>query len=112
MISDVEVGSDLAHVPDADIPNDQLHAALASLLDGEAPDIFMDAVEGQGCEAWRKVSKRFDPKTKGRTRNKSMTLTNPGERTITDFSSCVEQWVRQEVFGRGHSRRSAHVHVS
>ena len=58
MITEIEVGSDLHHIPDCEILNDQLYAALAALLDGEALDILMNTVEGQGFEAWRKISKR------------------------------------------------------
>ena len=103
MISDVEVGSGLSHILDADTLIDQLYAALASLLDGEALDILMTAVERQGFEAWRKVSKRFDPKTKGRTRNKLLTFVSPGQCTFVDLSSSIERW---EEKVRRHEERT------
>ena len=92
VIFDVEVGSGLHHIPDAGTLTDQLYAALASLLYGEALDILMNTTEGQGFEVWRKVSRRFDPKTKGRTRNKPLTLLNRGQCTLADVPARIGQW--------------------
>ena len=105
-ISEIEVGSDLHHVPDAEVLNDQLFAALAALLDGEALDILMNTTEGQGFEAWREISKRFDPKTKGRTRNKLIHLLTPGQCTLGELSSKIEQW-EESVRRYGERSRTA-----
>ena len=72
--------------------NDQLYAALAALLDGEALDILMNTTEGNGLEAWRKITKRFDPKTKGRIRGNLMQLLAPPQCNINELSSKIEQW--------------------
>ena len=44
----------------------------------EVLDIFMNTTEGQGFEAWRKISGRFGPTAKGHTRSRLLTLLNPG----------------------------------
>lgn len=49
--------------------NNQLHIALAGLLDGEALPITMDTRGRNGPDAWRKINRRFDPQTSARKKD-------------------------------------------
>ena len=39
----------------------QLYAVLAQLCDGEALDLIQNVTGSDGCEAYRVLSRRFDP---------------------------------------------------
>ena len=45
--------------------NSQLYIALSQLLEGESLDIVRNVPSKLGCEAWRRLVKRYDPATSG-----------------------------------------------
>ena len=47
---------------------EQLHAVLVALTDGESFDIVTASGPGEGLEAWRRLCERWDPYTPGRAR--------------------------------------------
>ena len=99
------VSSALTGDSDIEVFNDQLYAALAALLDGEALDILMNTTEGNGLEAWRKIAKRFDLKTKGRIRGNLMQLLAPQQWSINELSSRIEQWEESVRRHKGKARK-------
>ena len=70
----------------------QVYVALAELLEGEALDIVQNTTRGTGLEAWRKLLRRFDPQTVGRTRASLSRIINPGTVKLHELSRAIEQW--------------------
>ena len=59
--------------------------------------------KGNGCEVWRIITARFDPRTEKRTRNLLAKLINPGSHKITELGSAIERW---EEDARRHEERN------
>ena len=55
----------------------QLHAALIGLVEGESFDLVVGVESGSGLEAWRKLTRRFDPQVAGRSKNMLKHVLNP-----------------------------------
>jgi hypothetical protein len=53
---------------EGDVVQRQLYALLVSITEGEAATIVENAGEDNGLEAWRRLTKRFDPNNAGRKR--------------------------------------------
>ena len=70
----------------------QLHSALIGLMEGEALDIVVGTEDGAGLEAWRKLTKRFDPTTAGRSRNAMRSILNPGQFKAQELRAALEKW--------------------
>ena len=64
--------------PDSVEINPQIYIALAELLEEEALDIVQNTTPGASLEAWRKLVRRFDPRTVGRERALLSRIINPG----------------------------------
>ncbi len=45
-----------------------------------------------GLEAWRRLSRRWDPATGGRQRNLLREIINPGRKTLEELSGAIEKW--------------------
>ena len=69
---------EIEKIEDIDDMSQQIQSALISLLEGEAGDLVVGATEGGGLESWRKITRRFDPFTVGRSRNMLQAILNPG----------------------------------
>jgi hypothetical protein len=70
----------------------QLYAVLAQLCEGEALDLVQATKDNDGFEAWRVVSRRFDPQGAGRRRNILGTLIQPGAVDVKELNSHIAKW--------------------
>jgi hypothetical protein len=82
----------------------QLYAVLAQLCEGEALDLVQNVINSDGWEAWRVLSRRFDPQGAGRRRNIMTQLLQPGSFEPKDLNSAIARW---EEKVRIYERRSA-----
>ena len=71
--------------------NEQVYRCLVALTDGESFDLVTSVGEGQGLEAWRKLNRRWDPITAGRSKNLLKAIMNPGKSRIEDLMGAIER---------------------
>ena len=62
------------------------------MTEGEACDIVKNTTADNGLEAWRKLTRRFDPHTGQRKRNLMSGILQPGNFKLSELSSSIEQW--------------------
>ena len=103
----LEYCKDLNEVPEADrdaLRHDvvdlkklstDLYMALASLCDGEALTLMINTHDDNGLEAWRRITKRFDPVGPGRKRASSNKILSPGACKIHELMQSLETWKDQ-----------------
>ena len=72
-VDDAEAGPDFVEI------SPQVYVALTELLEGAMLDFAQNTTRGAGSEAWRKLSRRFDPQTVGRKRTLLSRILNLGE---------------------------------
>ena len=70
----------------------QIYTSVAQLVDGEALAIVQNVIKGRGLEAWRRLSRRFDPQTAGRRRNIMGQILYPGQQKLHELSAAIERW--------------------
>eukprot|EP00959_Pyramimonas_sp_CCMP1952_P105580 2207410-Pyramimonas_sp.AAC.1 len=70
----------------------QLYAVLAQLCEGEALDLVQTTKDNDGFEAWRVMSRRFDPRGAGRRRNILGALIQPGAVDVKELNSHIAKW--------------------
>ena len=70
--------------PEVKLLNEQVHAALMALTNGESFDIVL-GTGGEGIEAWRRMARRWDPLTAGRARGLLRGILAPARSTIGDL---------------------------
>ena len=85
--------------------NEQVYHCLVALTDGESFDIVTGVGEGQGMEAWRKLNRRWDPVTAGRSKNLLKAIMNPGKARIEDLMGAIERL--EDLMRRYTCRRTA-----
>ena len=83
----------------------QLYAVLAQLCEGEALDLVQSTSNNDGFEAWRVISRRFDPQGAGRRRNVMAGLIQPGSFDTGQLHSAIAKW---EERVRVYERRAGH----
>ena len=98
-----ELSGAVGLVDDVDEVNRQLYTSLASMADGEALDITRNTPTGQGLEVWRRLNKRYDPLSAGRSTTKVTQILRPGQYKVSELSGAVERW---EEKLRLHARRT------
>jgi hypothetical protein len=81
----------------------QTYAVLAQLCDGEALDLIQNVIGSDGWEAYRVLSRRFDPQGAGRRRNIMSQLLQPGSFDPQALNSAIARW---EEKVRIYERRS------
>ena len=84
--------------------NDQVYTVALSLTHGEAADIVVGAGEGAGLEAWRKLHRRYDPLTLGRSRGLLKEIINPGRAKLEDLQGAIERL--EDLIRRYESRKN------
>eukprot|EP00959_Pyramimonas_sp_CCMP1952_P449108 9404123-Pyramimonas_sp.AAC.1 len=70
----------------------QLRAVLAQLCEGEALDLVQATKDNDGFEAWRIVSRRFDPQAAERRRKILGALIHPRAVDAKELNSHVAKW--------------------
>ena len=70
----------------------QTYAVLAQLCDGEALDLIQNVIGSDGWEAYRVLSRRFDPQGAGRRRNIMSQLLQPGSYDPQALNSAIARW--------------------
>lgn len=70
----------------------QLHAALIGLVEGEAFDLVIGVEGCCGLEAWRKLTRRYDPQVAGRSKNMLKNVLNPPQCKAAEMLAGMEQW--------------------
>ena len=76
---------------------------LAQLCEGEAFDLVQNTQDSNGWEAWRVISKRFDPHGAGRKRSVMSQLLAPGSFDLKNLNSAIARW---EEMLRVYERRA------
>ncbi|CAK0798924.1 unnamed protein product, partial [Prorocentrum cordatum] len=69
----------------------QVYSMLVQITEGEANDIVCNS-GSNGMEAWRKLSRRFDPLTGGRVRNLLRQIISPGRCSVDVIAGGLERW--------------------
>lgn len=82
-------------VENLDYKVNQLYGALSSLTGDESNEIVTNSGEGNGLEAWRRLHRRWDPSTGGRTRNLLKTIISPPKVTLKELSGALVRWMQQ-----------------
>ena len=83
---------------------DQMHRVLLTLTSGETEDLMVGA--SNGFEAYRRVHRRWDPRTSGRKRNILRAILQPERvKTWTAVRPAIEQL--EELIRRYESQRTA-----
>ena len=90
---------------DLDDMNEQVYHCLVALTDGESFDLVIGSGEGNGLEAWRKLNRRWDPITAGRSKNLLKGIMNPGKAKIEDLMGAIERL--EDLMRRYTTRRKA-----
>ena len=62
------------------------------LTDGEASNIVQNVTNSNGFEAWRVLSKQYDPAGSGRKRTVLSSILRPGEFDIHELKSAIAKW--------------------
>lgn len=96
---------------DASMPSDeildevnaQVYSALMALTTGEPFDIVLGAGTGNGLESWRRLQRRYDPSTVGRSRGLLREILSPNKSNIENLRHNVEKL--EEKFRRYCERR-------
>ena len=71
----------------------QVYITLAQLLTEESHTILRNGADDNGLDAWRRLVKRWDPKTVGRHRNAYLRIAQPGKaKTVEQASGMLERW--------------------
>ena len=96
--------SALADIDDLEDKADQIHRVLLTLTSGETEDLMVGA--SNGFEAYRRVHRRWDPRTSGRKRNILRAILQPERvKTWTAVRPAIEQL--EELIRRYEARRNA-----
>ena len=72
----------------------QVSAVLMQVTEGEANDIVCNS-SGMGLEAWRKLTRRWNPLTGSRLRNLLRHVISPGRPSLTELPGALERWEEQ-----------------
>ena len=72
----------------------QVCAVLMQVTEGEANDIVCNS-SGMGLEAWRKLTRRWNPLTGSRLRNLLRHVISPGRASLTELPGALERWEEQ-----------------
>ena len=86
----------------------QLSSCLLALTDGYAFDIVHASGEGCGLEAWRRLHKRYEPSTAGRSRTLLRDILSPGRSKLDDLLASIErleELMRKYCGHRGSDRK-------
>ena len=102
---DIDVDEDIARQM-----NEQIYIVLTSLTEKESADIVAACDPGAGFEAWRKLNRRWDPATTGRTRGILKEILSPGKCRLSELQQAVERLedlmrrycLRRDQDGRRH----------
>ena len=86
---------------DVRILSSQFYSALAQLTDGEALDIVRNIEGANGFEAWRLLSKEYDPTGSGRKRTVLSSILRPGSYDDKDLRAAIPRWeTRVRIYNR------------
>ena len=92
----VEVDIDSEDLPEnvEDIQN-QMYSSLVQLMDGESFMIMQNCAHNvwRGLEAWRRLTKRYDPTGVNMQRSALQKVLHPGEAKMHDLSNAIEKWL-------------------
>ena len=69
----------------------QLYSMLLQLTEGEPNDVVSNSRD-HGLEAWRKLTRRWDPSTGGRARAILKNIISPGRTSLQDLAGSLERW--------------------
>ena len=84
------MGTDASNLEHID---QQLYFMLISLTDGTTNNLVANS--NLGFEAWRKLSKNYDPTGGGRIWNLLRQIINPGKCKIENLKPSLEMWEQQ-----------------
>ena len=86
----------------------QVYAALQNLLEGEPFMIIRNTDKGNGIEAWRRLTRRYDPSTGAKKSSLLRHILTPGKCKLEELSEKIEGWM--ELVNRYESRRDGSGH--
>lgn len=70
----------------------QVYAVLMALTSDEPFDLVVGASAGKGLEAWRRLHRRYDPSTVGRSRGLLREILTPGKSSVDSLRHNVEKF--------------------
>ena len=70
----------------------QIYTALSSLVRGEGFDIVTNSESRSGLDAYRRLTRRFDPSSAGRRRNLMKQVLGPGQYPNEKLRQAIEHW--------------------
>ena len=73
----------------------QVHSVLTQLAEKEPFDIVNNSGQGRGFEAWRRLLKRYEPATAGRSKALLKAVQNPPRAKLEELSAAIEHWEEQ-----------------
>ena len=82
----------------------QMHTALMALTDYHSNDIVANSQENP-LEGWRRLQKRHDPTTGGRTRNLLRTIISLGRCCLLEVQARIKRWESYVERKEGQGRR-------
>lgn len=72
--------------------DNQVYAVLMALTSDEPFDLVVGAGAGKGLEAWRRLHRRYDPSTVGRSRGLLREILTPGKSSVDALRHGVEKF--------------------
>ena len=79
--------------------------ALQNLLEGEPFMIIRNTDKGNGIEAWRRLTRRYDPSTGAKKSSLLRHILTPGKCKLEELREKIEGWM--ELVNRYESRRDS-----
>ena len=86
----------------------QVYAALQNLLEGDPFMIIRNTDKRNGIEAWRRLTRRYDPSTGAKKSSLLRHILTPGKCKLEELSEKIEGWM--ELVNRYESRRDGSGH--
>ena len=83
--------------------SNQLYSCLVSTTERDAFEVITGAEAGDGLDAWRRLSKRYDPLSSGRARGLLREILTPGRSKLHDLAGSIERL--EDLVRRYRSRR-------
>jgi hypothetical protein len=83
----------------------EIYDIIGMTVSGEALTIVRGVQDMNGAEAWRRLYRRYSPRTPARTLVKLMEVLNPGKaKTVQELASMVERWeLKVNVLEKGRT---------
>ena len=104
-LDQLKLDEDMPDTGTIDEVNAQMFSVLMALTSDEPFDIVLNSGTGNGLEAWRRLQRRHDPSTVGRSRGLLRDILSLGKSSVENLRHNVEKL--EEKFRRCCERRGS-----